>query len=453
MSEEEPAKEGNGAEQEFTIPEELTIEQALALGRSLAGRGQLAPAATIFQRILEVAPDHPDALNFLGVVTHHLGDTKQAVELVQRAAVLAPEHAGIHNNLGNLLIELRDVDGAVASYKRSVQLDPKQPGPLNNLGLIFKARSQYKEAEEMLREALALDPEHGPAYHNLGNVLVRTGRLEEALNHYWKAATYMPSFQSNPYLIALAYHKLGNRKAAIDVMLEWQKKNPNDVRLKHMLAGFTGEAVPARASDEYVESIFDGFANSFESRLAHLEYKAPLLVGEAFKAVVGEPRGDLQILDAGCGTGLCAPHLRAYAKHLSGVDLSGGMLAKARVTGLYDELTKAELTAFLAGKDAEYDAVISADTLCYFGGLEEFATAAAKAIRRRGVLVFTVEALDDSAPEEHKITISGRYAHSGRYLDRVLPEAGFEIIARDSTVLRMEDLKPVAGWLVSARRR
>jgi len=453
MSAEEPAKEGDGADQEPTINLDLTIEQALALGRNLAGRRQLEAAAALFQRILEVAPDHPDALNFLGIVTYHLGDTGQAVALVRRAAVLAPEHAGIQNNLGNLLIEVRDVDGAVKAYKRSVQLDPMQPEPLNNLGLIFKVRHDYKEAEEMLREALALDPKHGPAHHNLGNVLLKTGRLKEALDHHWKAAAYMPSLQANPYFIALAYNKIGDRKAAIEVLKEWQNKDPNNVRLKHLLASFTGESVPARASDEFIEAIFDGFANSFESRLAHLEYKAPQLVGDAFSALMGEPRGDLRILDAGCGTGLCAPHLRPYAEHLSGVDLSAGMLAKAKATKLYDELTKAELTAFLAGKNAEYDAVISADTLCYFGALEEFATAAAKAIKPGGTLIFTVEALDDGAPEEHKITISGRYAHSGRYLDRILPEAGFEIIARASKVLRLEDLVPVEGWLASARRK
>jgi predicted TPR repeat methyltransferase len=452
MSEEEPAKQGNGAEQEFTI-EELTIEQALALGLHLVDLRQLEPAAALFQRILDVAPDHPDALNFLGIVTHHLGDTDRAVELVRRAAVVAPEHAGIQNNLGNLLIELRDVDGAIKAYKRSVQLDPNQPEPLNNLGLIFKVRGQYKEAEEMFKEALALDPAHAPAHHNLGNVLVKTGRLKEALDHHWKAAAYMPSLQSDPYLIALAYNRLGNRKAAAEVMLDWQKKEPDNIRLKHLLASFTGESVPARASDEFIESVFDRFANSFESRLAHLEYKAPQLVGEAFREMVGEPRGDLRILDAGCGTGLCAPHLRPYARHLSGVDLSAGMLARAKATELYDELVKAELTAFLAGKDAEYDAVISADTLCYFGSLEEFAAAAARAIKPGGTLIFTVEALGDSVPEEHKITKSGRYTHSGRYLDRVLPEAGFEIIARDSKALRRENLEPVLGWLVSARRK
>jgi predicted TPR repeat methyltransferase len=453
MNEKGPVEDGNDAGQEFIVEEELTIEQVLALGRSLANQKELTSAAAVFQQVLEVVPDHPDALNLLGLVTYHLGDHKQALELIRRAAALAPEHAGIQNNLGNLLIEARDVEGAVEAYKKSIELDPTRPEPLNNVGIILKTRGRYKEAEEILREALALDPKHVPAHYNLCNVLLRMDRPREAVDNYWKAVACMPSHKFDPHFVAIAYDRLGDRKAAIEVLQDWKNREPDNIRLKHLLASFTGESVPARASDEYVEMVFDSFANSFESRLEDLEYKAPQLVGEAFRAAVGEPRGDLRILDAGCGTGLCAPHLRPHARHLSGVDLSAGMLARAKVTELYDELTKAELTAFLACKAAEYDAVISADTLCYFGDLEEFAATAARAIKPGGTLVFTVEALADSAPEEHKITKSGRYTHSGRYLDRILPEAGFEIIARDSKVLRMENLEPVAGWLVSARRR
>src|SRR4029453_9055138 len=101
--------------------------------------------------------------------------------------------------------------------------------------------------------------------------------------------------------------------------------------------GFTGEQVPERASDEFVEQVFDRFANSFEVRLKQLDYRAPQLFGAALDAAVGPPRGELTILDAGCGTGLCGPLLRGHAKMLHGVDLSGGMLAKAADAKLYDE--------------------------------------------------------------------------------------------------------------------
>jgi predicted TPR repeat methyltransferase len=431
---------------------EVTVDEALAYGLELIGQREFDAASTVFHRILAVAPEHPGALNFLGIVSYHTGRRKEALEFVGRAAAAAPDHAGIQNNLGNMLIEGGNVDGAIEAYKRSLEIDPAQPEPLNNLASILKARHDYADAEQLLRHALTLDAKHGPAHHNLGEVLVRTGRPKEAIDHFWHAALLMPQEEFNPYFIALAYDRVGQRAAAVEILQEWLEKDPDNVQARHLLSGFSGKEVPQRASNAFVETIFDRFANSFESQLAKLEYKAPKLVTAAFEAVVGAPQGQLAILDAGCGTGLCAPLLRPHAGHLSGVDLSAGMLEKAAATELYDRLTKGELTAFIAANEGAYDAIISADTLCYFGGLEAFAAAAAAAIRPGGVLVFTVEALDESADKDHHLNTSGRYSHAGPYLDRVFGDAGFEIVERKSEVLRLENLEPVAGFVFTARR-
>ena len=63
----------------------------------------------------------------------------------------------------------------------------------------------------------------------------------------------------------------------------------------------------------------------------------------------------------------------------------------AREKQIYDELTQAELTAYLRDHPDGFDVIVTADTLVYFGALEEVAAAAAAALRPGGVLVFTVE--------------------------------------------------------------
>jgi predicted TPR repeat methyltransferase len=143
--------------------------------------------------------------------------------------------------------------------------------------------------------------------------------------------------------------------------------------------------------------------------------------------------------------------LRPYARHLAGVDLSGGMVAKARQRGGYDELAVAELTAFLQESPACCDVVLSADTLVYFGELAAVLAAAHAALRPGGWLAFSLEAGDDDA-DVAELTSSGRYRHGRRYVERVLREAGFADarIAADS--LRKEGGQPVASWVVLARR-
>lgn len=62
-------------------------------------------------------------------------------------------------------------------------------------------------------------------------------------------------------------------------------------------------------------------------------------------------------MDLGCGTGLMGPLLRQHVEHLAGVDLSQGMIDKARERGCYDELAVGELAAHLqAAQQSKVDA-------------------------------------------------------------------------------------------------
>jgi predicted TPR repeat methyltransferase len=210
--------------------------------------------------------------------------------------------------------------------------------------------------------------------------------------------------------------------------------------------------VPARASDGFVEIVYDSFASTFEAKLQRLKYRAPAIVGAMLADAGLAPAKDLDVLDAGCGTGLCGSHLAPYSRRLTGVDLSAGMLAEAAEKTVYDDLVKAELTAYLSDHPASFDLIVSADTLCYFGRLEEVAIAARAALRPRGLLVVTVEEwLGAGAAAEFVLRPHGRYAHARGYVERVLAGAGLEaVIAR--VELRMEAGTPVAGLAVRGVR-
>jgi predicted TPR repeat methyltransferase len=197
--------------------------------------------------------------------------------------------------------------------------------------------------------------------------------------------------------------------------------------------------------------VFDSFSKSFDSKLAMLGYRAPALVAVAVSECLGTAATGLKVLDAGCGTGLCAALLKPFAGWLTGIDLSDGMLAKARGRGLYDGLHQAELTAYMQQHVAHYDVVVSADTLVYFGALDEAVLAAAQALRPGGHLCFTVETLAESETGDYRLQHHGRYAHSKAYLEAVLARAGFAVLKLDREVLRSEGGKPVAGWLVLAQ--
>jgi predicted TPR repeat methyltransferase len=97
--------------------------------------------------------------------------------------------------------------------------------------------------------------------------------------------------------------------------------------------------------------------------------------------------------------------------------------------------------------------VVSADTLVYFGALDQLAGAAFGAIRPGGAFVFTAERSEPGdGPSGYRIHPHGRYSHTESYLGKVLAEAGFEATGVKPVELRKETGKWVNGSLVVARK-
>ena len=408
-------------------------------------------AAEIYRRVLARAPDHVDALQFLGIALHQLGRSEEGVFSIRRALELDPACEGAHNNLGNVLKEMGRAGEAEGAYRRVVQLNPANADAFNNLGVALKEQARLDEAVAAYRQAIALQPRHADAWHNLGNALKKAGRIDEALSAYGEAIRLRPYHAEAYRNLARTLYAVGRADEATDVYRQWLVREPDNPVPRHMLAAGSGQEVPARAADDYVVATFDGFAATFDEVLKRLDYRAPALVAEGVRRVVGEPAGGLHVLDAGCGTGLCGPLLKPHARRLTGVDLSPRMIDKARGRGAYDELVTAELSAYLSRAPEAFDLVVSADTLCYFGDLGLVLAAAARSLRPGGWLVFTLEAADSELGDGYRIEPHGRYSHAQAYVCRTLAAAGLRLVAAEQKALRNEGAKPVAGLIAIAR--
>ena len=139
--------------------------------------------------------------------------------------------------------------------------------------------------------------------------------------------------------------------------------------------------------------LYDEWAERFDADVTDESqgYVAHRLAAETVARVAGV---EGEILDAGCGTGLVGVELAALgARSIDGVDLSPGMLAKARETGVYRHLEPADLTHPLPTPADAYDVLVCVGTLTHGhvgpGALGEFT----RLTRPGGMIVATV--LDD----------------------------------------------------------
>jgi predicted TPR repeat methyltransferase len=434
--------------------EESDVGALLPRAIGLLRDEQIEEAEQALHDVLSAAPDQPDALHFLGVVRHTQGRTDDAVALIRRALAQVPDHAGAWNNLGNVLLSAGRIDEATEAYERGVQAAPGHPdaaNALNNLGTVYRRQGRPVDAEAACRRALEARPDFGDAWYNLSLSLIAQGRVHDGVLANSRAIALWPRHLQARDQVIRALLLLGERDRAAQLYREWLAEEPDNPLAQHQLAACLAESQPERASDAYVQTLFDSFAASFDAKLEKLDYRAPELVAGALQAAAGAPHASMQIVDAGCGTGLCGPLIKAWASRLAGCDLSIGMLRRARERRVYDVLHQAELVYYLDTQPDSFDAIVSADTLCYFGALDAAFAAAKRALRSDGWLIFTVEALPQDSAEQHRLQVNGRYAHAARYVRSALSDVGFEVCDLRAETLRMEAGLPVVGWLVAAR--
>ena len=439
-------------EQPVTLTRELTLEEAVSFAIFLQQNQQFVEAQELYRRILEASPDHPRALHYAGVLAHQQGKISEAIELIQRSLAFVADEADWHSNLGLVCQSGGELDRAIDAYRRAIAIDPSHANAHNNLGVLLRATGQVVEAEAAYRAAIRLNSEHIDAYTNLGILLNGLKRPEEAVACYCRVVTLRPKHREARKQLALAHCTLGDVAEAVKIFEEWLQEEPGDPVAQHMLAACTGRGVPKRASNSFVETTFDSFASSFDAKLEKLSYRAPSLVAATLEDSGLEPLNRLDVLDAGCGTGLCGAIVSPFACRLVGVDLSEKMLTQARDKQVYHSLVKAELTEYLRESSDAFDLVVSADALVYFGDLKEVIEVVARALRPNGLFAFTLEhSAGDGDQVDYRLEVHGRYSHSRTYVEKLLMASGLKPTIVQAA-LRMEAGAPVSGLVIRAAK-
>lgn len=423
------------------------IEDAIALHM----QGDLDAAAAIYLDVLTITPEDPTALHYIGILAHQRGDSETGLKFINRSIELAPENADWINDLGNVLAALERFDEAAAAFQAALSWQPDDANLWNNLGASLSRTERLSEAENAFTQAIQIAPHFIPALNNLGDLLTRLNRFEDGAQFYCRAYIEGPHEEKSKHMLGIAYYSLNRVSEAAAAYQDWLNDDPTNPIAAHLLAACSGRNVPPHASERFIELTFDEYAETFDDKLIHsLKYCGPALIAGALASIT-QPRAALDVLDAGCGTGLCGSILAPFARRLSGIDLSSRMLDQAAARDIYDGLEKAEITTYMRDHSEEFDLIVCADVLIYFGALEQVVAAAKDALRARGLLIFTFETTDGmDSLSEYILKPNGRYSHSLDYVKRVLVSHGLSLTNVSPAVIREEFKKPVNGYVVTA---
>ena len=136
----------------------VALAEALHVAAQLQQSGQISAAKIVFELIVAADADHADALFFLGVTCHQLGQSAQGIDFMRRAISLQPNNRLYHFNFGIINAEMGDTDSAMAAYQRSIEIQPTAEACNNCAGLLLN-EGRLDEASELFRRGGELSPD------------------------------------------------------------------------------------------------------------------------------------------------------------------------------------------------------------------------------------------------------------------------------------------------------
>lgn len=131
-----------------------------ARGATQERQGRWAQAEADLQRALELAPDEPEALNYLGYGWVDRGERlDEALAMLRRAVALRPDSGHIIDSLGWAYYRLGRYDEALPHLERAVELAPNDPTINDHLGDVYWALGRRIEARFQWSKALTMQPD------------------------------------------------------------------------------------------------------------------------------------------------------------------------------------------------------------------------------------------------------------------------------------------------------
>ncbi|HVZ08736.1 methyltransferase domain-containing protein [Rhodopila sp.] len=478
-------------------PEAVTLCRRVA---SLIEAGRTGAARPLLAAARALAPDGSPELAVLSArLALRDGDAEAALRGLDDAIAQAPGHAPLHKARAEAHLSRRDAEAAARDAAEAVTLDRSDTEAKALLGNALLALGRTAEAaaclgeavEDAVGEAVAAAPRTLAWREALATALEAGGQPEAALDVLARGVSLAPShigLRNAAMLICIrqrdfhaaihlaeearaigiadactfgmqghALTSLGAHDAAALAYEEALKLGPHDPYVRHLAAASGCMSGTWRAPAEYVTTVFDGYADRFESHLITLGYSVPARIRDAVARhpamQAGCPLGPAlgPALDLGCGTGLMGLVLSDLpVGPITGVDLSPRMLAQARAKGLYADLREADILAVLQ-EEGQWRLITAADVLVYFGALEDVFTAVQARLAPGGWFAFSLEARPpgEAGWALHRL---GRYAHAEAYVRHALTEAGLCLLRCDALPMRREADTLVPGLLVVAER-
>ena len=173
-------------------PEPGAILNDLALAFRQLGETEVA--VNVLNKAIESDPERSEVHSNLGAIFLETGTLDKAEETLREAIRLEPDLPTPHHNLAFVLVNRGDFSEADYHFEIAIENNPTDVQIYLDYAVTLFRRALYKKAQITLETALEIDPLRPELYNLLGEVMESHGQTLQATNHFLRALQLNPSY-------------------------------------------------------------------------------------------------------------------------------------------------------------------------------------------------------------------------------------------------------------------
>jgi len=218
---------------------------------------KLDRANAVAQQIIQDYPDQAVGYEASGNIDMMKGDVASAIGKFERMAAILGNNAAAYQTLGRAQIRNSDVDAARKTFLKALSLAKNKVPVIIDLAGLEASAKHYDKAQDYVDQLKKLDEKSPVAYIIEGRLLAAQNKRAMSLASYLKASDLGAQGSRFTVDLSRAYIQNNQPDKAVDIMKSWLKKNPGDLAVRHILAGYFLKAVDYTKSIEQYEIILE----------------------------------------------------------------------------------------------------------------------------------------------------------------------------------------------------
>jgi len=177
----------------------MNISEQLAQGFQHHQDGALAQAKAIYESVLQVEPNNPDALYLIGTLALQTGHEQPGTQYLIHAINNGCKELGLFINLSKTLRSQNNWSDALVVLQKGNRLHPNRAEILIPLGITHRELSQFDESLRALTLALEVNGNAPDAHIEIARTYQSIGTNDKAETHFKQAVSLTPNVTTHGF--------------------------------------------------------------------------------------------------------------------------------------------------------------------------------------------------------------------------------------------------------------